>query len=238
MENALLESIGKMIVNGNRLELPTDEQFKNYPAVKRCLITAGSKYVKCGFVFTEDAQTVKDRLMGGEAINDKKKFQFFPTPDKLVGCLLHSAEIKETDRVLEPSAGQGAIANRIPNCVVVELMEQNIKALERQGYTPHAGDFLSMDAKTLGTFDKIIANPPFTKNQDIDHIRHMYSLLNDGGRIVSMASIGWMTGSQKKQIEFREWLNDLGADIVNISSGEFKESGTMVSTCLITINKY
>jgi 16S rRNA G1207 methylase RsmC len=37
-------------------------------------------------------------------------------------------------------------------------------------------DFLSLDERS---FDKIIANPPFSKSQDVKHILHMYELLAD-----------------------------------------------------------
>jgi 16S rRNA G1207 methylase RsmC len=37
-------------------------------------------------------------------------------------------------------------------------------------------DFLDY---SMDTFDKIVANPPFSKSQDVKHILHMYELLND-----------------------------------------------------------
>jgi 16S rRNA G1207 methylase RsmC len=37
-------------------------------------------------------------------------------------------------------------------------------------------DFLDYNDET---FDKIIANPPFSKSQDVKHILHMYELLNE-----------------------------------------------------------
>lgn len=234
----LLDSIEKMTVKGNRLELPKDEQFSNYPAVKKCLLTAGGKYGKCGFTFNEDAQSVKDRLLGGELIDDKKKFQFFATPDPLAQQLVEMAEVTEVCRVLEPSAGQGAIANKIPGgCVTVELMEQNITALKRQGYPVIEGDFLQKTVDELGVFDKVIANPPFTKNQDIEHVMHMYLFLKPGGRLVSVASTSWLNGSQKKQVAFREWLSGVGAEVANVDAGAFKSSGTSVATVIIMIDK-
>ena len=241
MNKELTESISKMIVNGNRLELPKDEQFTNYPAVKKCLLDAGGKYKKCGFEFTESAQDIKDRLLGGEAINDKKKFQFFATPDALAERLVGLACVTPHCRVLEPSAGQGAIADLMRDvadeCVVVELMPQNVIALKRQGYDPYDVDFLTLSDRDIGTFDKIVANPPFTKNQDIDHIRHMHSMLKPGGKLVSVASRSWTFGSQKKQAGFRKWLEDEGAIVTELDSGEFKESGTGVASVIIEVER-
>jgi predicted RNA methylase len=241
MDQQLIESISKMNVNGNRLELPQDEFFANYAAVKKCLTTAGGKYKQNGFEFTENADLVKTRLVGGEAIDDKKKFQFFATPDALASRLVNMAYVNNDCRVLEPSAGQGAISNHLrveaAECVVVELMPQNCQALQRQGYKPHETDFLTLSTKDLGEFDRIVANPPFTKNQDIEHIKHMYGFLRDGGRLVSVASRSWMTGSQKKQVAFREWLDEIDAGIYELEAGEFKESGTNIATAIIVIDK-
>ena len=241
MATELIESIRKMTVNGNRLELPKDEQFANYAQVKKCLLTAGGKYNKCGFIFQEDAKIIKDRLVGGEAINDKKKFQAFFSPELVVDMILGRADIRETDRWLEPSAGQAALADRAfyisQDYVMVELMPENCQALRRMHYDVMNEDFLKVTAGQLGSFDKIIANPPFTKNQDIDHIRHMYSFLNDNGRLVSVASRSWLTGSQKKQLAFKEWLEEVGGTVEEVSAGAFKESGTNISTVIVTINK-
>lgn len=242
MDKELIDSIKKMIPNGNRLELPTDIQFANYPQVKKCLLNAGGKYNKCGFIFSEDGEIIQARLVGGEAINDKKKFQFFATPTELAEQLVRMAGVTPKSKCLEPSAGQGAISNILVNsgvhCVVVELMEQNVKALKRQGYENVVeADFLTVTPEDIGTFDTIIANPPFTKNQDIEHIKHMYDFLDDGGCLVSMASRSWVIGSQKKQVAFKKWLDEVGAYIEEVPEKTFKSSGTNIATVIVKIIK-
>lgn len=97
--------------------------------------------------------------------------------------------------------------------------------------------FRFFDLKLKNKYNKIIANPPFNKNQDIDHIKEMYSILVDGGRLVSVSSKHWLTSNNKKETEFRCWLDDVNAEIYEIESGTFKESGTMIETCVIIINK-
>lgn len=96
-------------------------------------------------------------------------------------------------------------------------------------------DFLTLDRPQ--NFDKIIANPPFAKNKDIDHIRKMFECLKPKGRIVSMASNHWRNSGNKKEKDFRLWVAGLDADIKDIKAGSFKESGTNVATCIIIINK-
>lgn len=237
MEISIINSIKKMIPKGNRLELPKDEQFTNYQQVKKSLITAGGKYKRCGFEFPDDAKVVQDRLVGGEVIDDKKKYQFFATPPELARKLVELADIQKYNKCLEPSAGHGAISDLIldisGNCVVVELMPENIKVLSRKGYSPMEGDFLEKKPEIFGTFDRIVANPPFTKNQDIDHILHMFSMLNPCGKLVSVASKSWMQGAQKKQKAFREWLDEIEATVTDIPPGSFKESGTLVGAVIV-----
>lgn len=239
MKEELINSISKMIVNGKRLELPKDETFKNYAQVKKALIDAGGKYKKCGFEFSGDAEEVKARLAGGEVINDKKKYQFFATPQALAKNLIDIAGINKAHRVLEPSAGQGAISNLVreigAECVVVELMPENAKALTRQGYDVINGCFLEQTTEEIGLFDRIVANPPFTKNQDIEHIKKMFSFLSPGGKLVSMASKSWIMGSQKKQIAFRKWLDGIGGTITDVDAGTFKKSGTNIASVIVEV---
>lgn len=230
-----------MIANGKRLELPKDEQLANYAQVKKILIKAGGEYKKSGFDFPGSAADIQNRLTGGEVIDDKKKYQFFATPYELAKELVRMADISPGHTCLEPSAGQGAISDLIlkeaGSCTVIELMPDNIKILREKGWLPIEGDFLKHEPESLGLFDRIVANPPFTKNQDIDHIRHMYSMLKPGGKLVSVASKSWTHGSQKKQVSFRVWLDQVGATVSEVPAGTFKASGTSVGAVIIEINR-
>ena len=86
-------------------------------------------------------------------------------------------------------------------------------------------------------FDRIIANPPFSKNQDIDHVKKMYKLLRKGGRLVSVMSNHWNVSSNKKETEFKEWLDKVESEVYDIPSGTFKKSGTLVGGKIVVINK-
>ena len=237
--NELEASIAKMIPNGNRLELPQDCHFDNYPAVKKAMIAAGGKYNKNGFIFPDPVEEIHARLSGGEKIDIKKDFQFFETPKEVADMIHDLAEISSFDIVLEPSAGRGALLEPLHKAKVfcVELMRENVKYLQDNEYLVTEGDFLEMIPEELGKFDRIIANPPFTKNQDIDHVLHMYKFLADGGILVSVMSPSWTFGSQKKQVRFREWLSEINAEVIELDAGAFKESGTMVRSCIVKITK-
>jgi 16S rRNA G1207 methylase RsmC len=97
-------------------------------------------------------------------------------------------------------------------------------------------DFLNTDNKQK--FEVIISNPPFSKNQDITHVREMYERLEFGGKLVAITSKHWELSTNKKETEFREWLKDVYAEELDIPAGSFKESGTQIATKILIINKY
>jgi hypothetical protein len=232
-----LECIALMTASGNTLSLPKDDQFECYAEVKKILTKAGGKYKRCAFIFPGAARIVQERLTGGEKVDDKKKFQFFPTPPELAERVRNLAGIDEDHHlILEPSAGHGALLEGLTTDVhCVELNPDCRKVLEEKGFSVIGEDFMTLDRPCQ--YDRIIANPPFTKNQDIDHIKKMYECLCVCGRLVSVASNSWRNGSQKKQVAFREWLNSTDSEVIDIEAGAFKTSGTNVSSCIIVINK-
>ena len=244
LSSDVIESLKRCKIEGNTLFLPpiSEGPLENYQQVRQALMNAGATYKKNTFIFKSDAQPFIDRLTSGESANIKKEFQFFPTPDDIADHLVSLAGLQESDRILEPSAGQGAIVNAIlrqnEHAIIecCELMPENADILLKAGYKVIRNDFMQItDRKSA--YDKIIANPPFNKNQDIDHIFKMWECLKPGGRIVTIASKHWQHSNNKKEKQFREWLYMVGAEIISIDGGQFKESGTMVATCIVVINK-
>lgn len=232
-------------VEGNVIKLPPEQlDRKLYQEVAKSLELIGGKWKGnkvMGFVFNQDPTELLKQIANGEKRNLKKEFQFFATPEKLAREMVFLADLKNHDSILEPSAGQGAIikeinevCNVLPDCY--ELMEVNRSILQKSDlqFRLIGEDFLN---HSVGFYTKIIANPPFSKNQDIVHIRKMYDVCAKGGRIVTIASKHWQISSNKVETEFRNWLESIVAEITDIPAGEFKESGTNISACLITIDK-
>jgi len=241
MNEKLIESLKLMIVDGNRLNLP-DTAIENYAEVKRTLTKAGGKYSKCGFTFKGDAGEVLARLVGGEKIDDKKKYQFFATPESVVERMQRKLNMQPLCRLLEPSAGEAALVKEYAGTdaliTMVELEPERVKALRKMDIGQvFEDDFMNGECMLNREFDRIIANPPFTKNQDVDHIRKMYQHLADGGIMVSLASKSWSQGNQKKQVAFRAWLLEVEAEIEELPAGMFKSSGTNIATMMIVIRK-
>lgn len=237
-------------VYGNVVKLPDGQlDRKLYQEVSKALELIGGKWKGgkiMGFIFQSDPTELLQTLQNGETIKKvdlKKEYQFFATPALLADVLVKKAEIRNFHDILEPSAGQGAIINAIhrvlPNKLVFccELMELNRQILHQMGLNVDcmAADFLTLTPPFK--FDRIISNPPFQKNFDIDHIYKMYDCLKYEGRIVTISSKHWDISSNKKETDFKNWLNKVGAEIEEIPSGSFKESGTNVGGFIIVINK-
>jgi 16S rRNA G1207 methylase RsmC len=80
-------------------------------------------------------------------------------------------------------------------------------------------------------------NPPFTRQQDIDHVLHAWSLLNEGGILVSIVSESCFFRSNNKAIDFRTFLDEHQLQVLDLDSGDFRVSGTMVKTRIIVLKK-
>lgn len=94
-----------------------------------------------------------------------------------------------------------------------------------------------MKESTDSTWTKIIANPPFSGNQDIRHIMKMYQYLAPGGTLAAIAGVHWKLGQEELCVKFRQWLEEVGAEVHDIAAGEFKSSGTTIPTTAIVIHK-
>lgn len=245
LSQAALECLKNCTIDGNNVSLPSGQLERNiYVEVKNRLELIGGKW-KGGkvsaFVFNEDPTEYLEQLQNGENRNLKKEFQFFATPDSLCDRLVELANPSDDDVILEPSAGQGAIIKAIKRyCDPVEvfcyeLMPVNQTFIGKIDCATLLGeDFLSHEGTM---FDIIIANPPFAKNQDIDHVMHMYKCLKQKGRLVSITSNHWINSTNKKETSFREFLKSVDANIIPVDAGEFKESGTNIATSIVVINK-
>ncbi len=77
-------------------------------------------------------------------------------------------------------------------------------------------------------------NPPFSKQQDIDHVVHAVKFLRTGGTLVSVMSKGVTYRENKKTKNFWGFLKDTcDYGVVDLPEDSFKVSGTKVSTVVI-----
>src|SRR5207244_3893061 len=120
------------------------------------------------------AERVDEAVIAGEVTDFQKLYQFYETPPELCRRMVAMAEVHEGHKVLEPSAGKGAILKALPQTVHRIAVELNPLMVDLVACADrvHFGDFLRTNGE-LGMFERIIANPPFRGGQDVDHVRHM-----------------------------------------------------------------
>ena len=170
---------------------------------------------------------------------------YFPTPAPLVKMMLEVADLEPGQSVLEPSAGSGAIADAVkaahPDAAldVCEINPQLAELLKLKGHNHvhQYPDFLTMPASVAFQYERVLMNPPFENQQDIDHVLEAYNHLTGDGVLVAIMSPSFEYRDNTKSVEFRAWLDEVGANWMEIPAGAFKQSGTQVATRLMIIDK-
>lgn len=235
--NPLQLSLSKCLIIGNTIKLPF-EKLENYADLRKALLNCGAVYKNSSFIFNSNPQPFINRLMNNENVNIKKEYQFFATSENVAKMLLNRINFFDGAKVLEPSAGQGGILDYLPKNIsldvhCIELMSENAQILRNKGYSVDECNFLDVNGKN--DFDIIVANPPFSKNQDIDHFMHMRTHLKENGQMAVITSPHFIFSNDKKSVAFRKYLDENNACYEEIEAGEFKSSGTNIKTMLITI---
>ncbi len=214
-----------------------------YAAVDKALSLMGGKWNRKakGHVFeTDPMPIIRMALETGEVEDAKKMYQFYPTPHNIAVRMCELACLDENSVVLEPSCGDGAIADVIwqynPKSLHgIELNAAMNATLLSKPYTTQCGiDFLTVNNRG---WNRIIMNPPFTKGQDIKHVLHAFDLLEPGGILVAIIGAAGMFHTDKTSVAFRDFLSNNNATIEQLPAGTFKQSGTMVETYLIRVQK-
>jgi hypothetical protein len=97
----------------------------------------------------------------------QKSLGAYYTPDEVVHALVRWAVRRHTDRLLDPSCGDGRFLRKHPHSVGVEHDPIAAAAIHDSlpGRLVHQGDFFSWAASTTERFDCAAGNPPFIRYQ-------------------------------------------------------------------------
>ena len=161
--------------------------------------------------------------------------QLFPTPPALAERMVEEADILPGHSVLEPSAGTGAILAALPNVrpfgsvTAVEINATLAASLEQVADETICGDFLEQNGN-IGTFDRILMNPPFQNGADIKHIQHAMKMLKPGGRLVAICANG-----PRQQSTLKALAENSGGWYEDLPAGTFASQGTNVNTAILLI---
>jgi protein-L-isoaspartate O-methyltransferase len=115
----------------------------------------------------------------------------------------------------------------------VEINGQLVRSLLTLGLSGlhvHHGDFLECNHE-IGTFDRILMNPPFANGQDIKHITHALRYLSPGGRLVAICANGLRQNDKLRPI-----VDARGGIWEELPPDTFIGAGTGVRTVLLTMD--
>ena len=208
-----------------------------------------------------DFDRAKAVYFGKQKKNSRTKSQeghdYFATPEPVGYKMVQWLQSKPGQSLLEPSAGDGAIARWMPdntyNTVVEPSRDLTPKLMRNvAGAKVVESTFENFDLHNK--FDGIAMNPPFGKGKDrggklaMEHVAKAYKHLKDGGRLIAIIPDGpacqtrfdkWFYGNQEAKRKEDRGVADgvLMADI-HLPSVTFNREGTSVNTRMVVIDKY
>lgn len=204
-----------------------------------------------------DFDRAKAVYFGKQKKNSRTKSQeghdYFATPEPIGYKMVQWLQSKPGQSLLEPSAGDGAIARWMPdntyNTVVEPSRDLTPKLMRNvAGAKVVESTFENFDLHNK--FDGIAMNPPFGHGGKtaVEHVAKAYQHLKDGGRLIAIIPDGpacqkhfdkWFYGDPEAKRKADRGIADgvLMADI-HLPSVTFNRAGTSVNTRMVVIDKY
>lgn len=187
------------------------------PATTRLVSERTSNlYRQYGGVLPQELRTVAATEFTRRA-KEGRLYEHYPTPQHIVGQMLDLANLQPGQRVLEPSAGEGNIAEQIitrESDVILHVVEYApllADVLTLKGLRVVGNDFLQYNQDVAIRYDRIVMNPPFDDGADIEHVYHAYRMLHDGGTLVAIVSGRAIDGGAEQNYMFRDFISERGS---------------------------
>lgn len=169
---------------------------------------------------------------------------FFETPDPIGLKMAEFADLKWGDRVLEPSAGRGAIAQWFGEGLDTTALEPSSTLrselmVRMGGEKRRVLDFRFEDLSPVNKYDSIVMNPPYGKNSKvaIEHLDKAISHLSKNGRVVAL-----IPNSKKVNERIDALITDEKNPMtlvgkITLPSSTFNRAGTSVMTQIVILDK-
>lgn len=206
----------------------------------------------------ESLREIKDRLPTQTVrAGDKDKLQQFSTPPDYSFAAAWIANMRPSDRVLEPSAGNGGLAVHAMNAGAAEVIGNEISPQRRAmmqnlPFSRITGEnaeqlhnILPVDVRP----SVVIMNPPFSSAGDrlggkmdvkigAQHIDQALARLEPGGRLVAIVGRGMGMNAPT----FRDWWKRIGTQYdvranVAVDGSIYRKYGTTFGTRVLVIDK-
>ena len=171
---------------------------------------------------------------------------YYATPEPIGLKMVEFADIKPGEKVLEPSAGHGAISRYFPEDTARTLVEPSTSLASRAALTSPGARVVVDRFENLdpgaNKFDAIIMNPPFGTGGKtaIEHLAKAAKHLRNGGRIVALIPHG--PAADKR---FDEFMDDSSGSAkglylvgdIKMPSVTFERAGTAINTRIVVLEK-
>lgn len=256
LSNDALLALSAADVTDDRVRLIAQLDRASYLEVNKALTALGGTWNRKAqaHLFTRDPRPgIEQAIATGQMpANLDKLASWWPTPAlvaKQVARLACEGDLMAGVRagaVLEPSAGEGALADAVralapaADIIAVETDEDRAKALIGKGYTTFWEPFEEFAARTLDLpYAAVVMNPPFTTPGNrlawLRHVELAAGLLAPGGRLVAIVprSVEYRTGHR---FDLLRAAAERHGSLDRLPDGAFAEVGTDVATNLLVLD--
>lgn len=166
---------------------------------------------------------------------------FYPTPEPLGLKMVEWAGIRQNEQVLEPSAGDGAIARYMPEGIALTMVEPSTDLATRANLRAPSARVENTTFENYHIVNKahvVVMNPPFGHGGKTayDHVQKAARHLRPGGRIVALVPTGPSADKHWERI-----MGDIGdgtaVSTIILPAVTFEKAGTAVNTRILIIDK-
>ncbi len=176
--------------------------------------------------------------------DQREGVDYFATPEPVGFKMVDWANIRGGDKVLEPSAGHGAIARFFPAQSDVTMVEPSYDLSQRAALAQGNARIINgtfEDLARTNKYDAIVMNPPYGSGGKtaIEHLAKAAQHLREGGRVVALIPRGGM--ADRRLAEFREstgasTLHEVAT--IQMPTSTFERAGTSVATQVVIFEKH
>lgn len=175
--------------------------------------------------------------------DQREGVDYFATPEPVGLKMVEWAGIKPGDKVLEPSAGHGAIARFFPERTEVTMVEPSLNLSQRAALANGGARIVNQrfeDFNRTNKYDAIVMNPPYGMGGKTayEHLEKATQHLREGGRIVALLPRGGM--ADRRLVDFMPLAEENGIHLVAdiaMPSSTFERAGTKVNTRVLVLEK-
>lgn len=181
------------------LDLPPLEAtlYQNVAIVLNACGVVWDRKQKTHIVSDAALATLRSALASGSYYDSVRALEFYATSPNMARSLARVLEehigSRENPRILEPSAGEGALIEAAleimphANITAVELDPVRFAHLQRKYANDERVEVLNMDTTEYSEtgFDAVLMNAPF--EWSAEHVKHAWKRINDIGWVVGIA---------------------------------------------------